>query len=108
MIPITECRTAEEVWASARKRFRKPTTPVVRVAQPTPPAQPEPPPQEQEQKPRVRDWLFVAEPTIQCILVEDIIRAVSEYYRVPCLDLLSSRRTANVVRPRQIAMYLAK
>ena len=29
-------------------------------------------------------------------------------YNVCRADLLSSRRTANVVRPRQVAMYLAK
>ncbi len=29
-------------------------------------------------------------------------------YNVSRADLLSSRRTANVVRPRQVAMYLAK
>ena len=33
---------------------------------------------------------------------------VARQYNVSRADLLSSRRTANVVRPRQIAMYLAK
>lgn len=37
-----------------------------------------------------------------------IIRAVSAYYRVAVCDLKSARRTASVVRPRQVAMYLAK
>ena len=35
-------------------------------------------------------------------------RIVARHYNVSRADLLSSRRTANVVRPRQIAMYLAK
>ena len=35
-------------------------------------------------------------------------RVVARQYNVSRADLLSSRRTANVVRPRQIAMYLAK
>jgi chromosomal replication initiator protein len=33
---------------------------------------------------------------------------VAKQYNVSRADLLSSRRTANVVRPRQVAMYLAK
>jgi chromosomal replication initiator protein len=42
------------------------------------------------------------------VKIEDIQRAVARQYNVSRADLLSSRRTANVVRPRQIAMYLAK
>ena len=41
-------------------------------------------------------------------LIEDIQRIVARQYNVSRADLLSSRRTANVVRPRQIAMFLAK
>jgi chromosomal replication initiator protein len=33
---------------------------------------------------------------------------VARQYNVSRSDLLSSRRTATVVRPRQVAMYLAK
>jgi chromosomal replication initiator protein len=40
--------------------------------------------------------------------IEEIQRVVARHYNVSRGDLLSSRRTANVVRPRQIAMYLAK
>jgi chromosomal replication initiator protein len=40
--------------------------------------------------------------------IEDIERIVARHYNVSRSDLLSSRRTANVVRPRQIAMYLAR
>lgn len=40
--------------------------------------------------------------------IEQIQRAVCERFKVARNDLLSSRRTANVVHPRQIAMYLAK
>ena len=38
----------------------------------------------------------------------NIQRVVARQYNVSRADLLSSRRTANVVRPRQVAMYLAK
>ncbi len=45
---------------------------------------------------------------IRRVRIEDILRIVSRHYKVPRNDLLSSRRSRDVVRPRQIAMYLAK
>jgi chromosomal replication initiator protein len=42
------------------------------------------------------------------VKIEDIQRVVARHYSVSRSDLLSARRTANVVRPRQVAMYLAK
>jgi DNA-binding CsgD family transcriptional regulator len=42
------------------------------------------------------------------VKIEEIQRIVARQYNVSRADLLSSRRTANVVRPRQVAMYLAK
>jgi chromosomal replication initiator protein len=42
------------------------------------------------------------------VRIEEIQRIVARHYNVSRSDLLSARRTANVVRPRQIAMYLAK
>ncbi|MFL6799823.1 MAG: chromosomal replication initiator protein DnaA [Xanthobacteraceae bacterium] len=42
------------------------------------------------------------------VKIEDIQRIVARQYNVSRADLLSARRTANVVRPRQVAMYLAK
>ena len=54
----------------------------------------------------IRDLVKPTDP--RRIRVEDILRVVSKHYNVTRADLLSSRRTANVVRPRQIAMYLAK
>ena len=42
------------------------------------------------------------------IRIEDIQRVVARHYNVTKHDLLSSRRTRTVVKPRQIAMYLAK
>lgn len=38
----------------------------------------------------------------------NIQRVVAEHFNVKVADILSARRTANVVRPRQIAMYLTK
>ncbi len=42
------------------------------------------------------------------VRIEDILKIVSRHYKVARNDLLSSRRSRDVVRPRQIAMYLAK
>jgi chromosomal replication initiator protein len=54
----------------------------------------------------MRDLIRPAEP--KRVRIEDIQRVVARHYNVSRADLLSSRRTANVVRPRQVAMYLAK
>ena len=54
----------------------------------------------------VRDLIRPQEP--RRVKIEDIQRIVARQYNVSRADLLSSRRTANVVRPRQVAMYLAK
>jgi chromosomal replication initiator protein len=54
----------------------------------------------------VRDLIRPQEP--RRVKIEDIQRVVARQYNVSRADLLSSRRTANVVRPRQVAMYLAK
>lgn len=40
--------------------------------------------------------------------IQEIQRAVSSHYNVSRVDILSARRTWNIVRPRQIAMYLAR
>jgi chromosomal replication initiator protein len=42
------------------------------------------------------------------IRIEDIQKVVAGHYNVSKHDLLSARRTRAIVRPRQIAMYLAK
>jgi len=42
------------------------------------------------------------------ITIDEIQRAVSSYFELKPLDLVSARRARVVARPRQIAMYLAK
>ena len=54
----------------------------------------------------VRDLVRSTEP--KRVRVDDILRIVAKHYNVTRADILSQRRTANVVKPRQIAMYLAK
>jgi chromosomal replication initiator protein len=54
----------------------------------------------------MRDMIRPAEP--KRVRIEDIQQVVARQYNVSHADLLSSRRTMNVVRPRHVAMYLAK
>ncbi len=42
------------------------------------------------------------------ITVDDIQKSVASYFSITVDDLISKRRTKAVVRPRHIAMYLAK
>jgi hypothetical protein len=37
-----------------------------------------------------------------------ILRMVARHYHVSKMDIVSSRRTADIVRPRHVSMYLAK
>lgn len=42
------------------------------------------------------------------VTIDNIQRVVSEYYKIKLSELLSKRRTRSIVRPRQVAMALAK
>ncbi|MCT8990008.1 chromosomal replication initiator protein DnaA [Chelativorans sp. SCAU2101] len=42
------------------------------------------------------------------VRIEDIQRIVARHYNVSKTELLSNRRTRSIVKPRQVAMYLAK
>ena len=54
----------------------------------------------------IRDLVKNREP--KRIKIEDIQKLVASRYNVSRSDILSERRTASVVKPRQIAMYLSK
>ena len=54
----------------------------------------------------IQDLIRPREP--KKVKIEDIQKLVASHYNVTKADILSARRTANVVRPRQIAMFLAK
>jgi chromosomal replication initiator protein len=54
----------------------------------------------------IKDLIRTREP--KKVKIEDIQRLVANHYNVSKADILSSRRTATVVKPRQIAMYLSK
>jgi hypothetical protein len=62
---------------------------------------------------RLAEWVLSAEtepspPEIPKILFEQILIAVSKFYVIPRNQILSHRKPAKVVRPRQVAMYLAR
>jgi chromosomal replication initiator protein len=42
------------------------------------------------------------------VTIDDIQRKVAEYYNIKLSDMHSSRRSTNIARPRQVAMYLCK
>ncbi len=42
------------------------------------------------------------------VSVEAIQKTVADYYKIKVADMYSKRRPANIVLPRQVAMYLAK
>jgi chromosomal replication initiator protein len=54
----------------------------------------------------IRDLVRTREP--KRVKIEEIQKLVAVHYNVSRADILSSRRTATVVRPRQIAMFLSK
>ncbi len=56
-------------------------------------------------KDALRDLLSLQD---RLVSIENIQKTVAEYYKIRVHDLLSSRRTRSITRPRQIAMSLAK
>ena len=53
----------------------------------------------------LRDVLAVHD---RMITIENIQKAVADFYQLRVADLLSKRRTRSIARPRQMAMFLAK
>ena len=56
-------------------------------------------------KEALKDLLTLQE---KLVTIENIQKTVCDYYKIPLRDLLSSRRSRSVARPRQVAMALAK
>ncbi len=54
----------------------------------------------------IRDLVRTREP--KRVRIEDIQKLVAVHFNVSRADLLSARRTAQVVKPRQVAMFLSK
>jgi chromosomal replication initiator protein len=45
---------------------------------------------------------------VRRVKIEDIQKVTARFFKISKDDMISARRTSNVVRPRQIAIYLAK
>lgn len=118
MIEVRDCKTAEEVWANL-KRVK------ANMAQLKAYAPPEPEPMPVIEKPAwapprdiIAEILAKAakdhplpppEPTPdRTVSMDSILREVANYYNCRIIDIKSHRRTADIVRPRQVACYLAK
>ncbi|MDH5764457.1 MAG: chromosomal replication initiator protein DnaA [Gammaproteobacteria bacterium] len=56
-------------------------------------------------KDALRDLIALQDKTIT---IENIQKTVAEYYKIRTSDLLSSRRSRSITRPRQLAMALSK
>jgi len=54
------------------------------------------------------DWFVVLPPGEGQPLIRDIQKTVCTYYKVTLADMFSRRRTADIVKPRQVAMFLCK
>jgi chromosomal replication initiator protein len=49
--------------------------------------------------------------TVKCkcpISIADVQRIVAEYFSIPRMEMTSARRSREIARPRQVAMYLAR
>jgi hypothetical protein len=79
--------------------------------EPAPPL-PSPQPVEAATTPPLKTWFWIVaeiDPSVtRKMAIDDIKSAVARHCRVTITDMVSARRTAEVVRPRQIAMFLAR
>ena len=90
-----------------KARLARLSPPPVVVRAPRPVAKPK-----QVEPPKPRVWFSIVEELGEAPQrfpsVREIQLACAKYYGVTLHDILSARRTANIVRPRQVGMYLAK
>jgi chromosomal replication initiation ATPase DnaA len=99
--------------ADAARRFLESRSRVLQKAEPKPPPQETVEAWADRQKQIYKEPWFsiveeIEEPKPRYPMIEEIQAASAKHFGVSRRDILSARRTAQVVRPRQIAMYLAK
>ncbi len=46
--------------------------------------------------------------TVKIISIEMIQKTVAEFFNITCADLKAKKRTQNILKPRQVAMYLSR
>lgn len=124
VIAVKQFTTAQEVRENARRiealrraSYQKPKQPVLAIL---PKVEPEPEPERpasntlQLTPNEISTILLMrasAEPLIPSIIqnsISRIIRAVSRFYKISVVDLLSIRRTNEIVRPRMVVYYLCR
>jgi hypothetical protein len=54
----------------------------------------------------IKDRMYRGAAEVSAPPIRSIMETVATYYRVTCLDIMSDRRTADIVKPRHVAMYL--
>ena len=63
-------------------------------------------------RPRGKHWFWIVNeidpPPAFRLSIDEIQEAVERHCKVPHIELISARRTASLVRPRQIAMFLSR
>jgi len=59
-------------------------------------------------QPVAKHWFWIVDEVNKPSPIRDIQKLVANHFNVTMTDIVSERRTARVVRPRQTAMYLAK
>lgn len=105
-------RRAALVTPKPDRSYSIPNVPfgATKIAPPAPAPVVIPPPRNPEPDYWPEMWFYdlVFGSSTKVYRVEDILRATALEYGVSRADILSSCRTADVVRPRQVAMYLAK
>jgi hypothetical protein len=116
MIHVKECRTADEVRALYREvearmqaRFEcrrpRPPKPPPSEPEPTPKPKSKPAPVAETPPPKPPPPLPVGLPSTR---PGRIMRMVCEHYGVSVDDMRSTKRTAQIVQARHVAMYLLK
>lgn len=98
----------EELHAAHKARLARMSARPVKVEPPDEPVKQEPEPIEFTLNPKPV-WFSVEEsPPPPNLLVNDIIRAVCRHFNITGTQIKSSRRTKDIVYPRQIALCLAR
>lgn len=120
LVPVTVCDTADQARALAHKHARRPTTPIVRLPTKKVRAAPISVPVTfmsygtmlfMSYGTMLMGTLSPDNQTTQLSYqprISEIVLACSRHYRIGILDIMSRDRTLQIVRCRQVAMYLAK
>jgi hypothetical protein len=133
---IDHCQTADDVWRAARAVYERRRAQEARLREARlerealaakqqelePPPVPEPPARQEVAKPiDIAAFVLANEDKVREALDElsearmppkptrrEIQKQVASAYEVRVLDMISQRRTANIVQPRQVSMMLCR